>query len=368
MRSPARRHLLLTTDAVGGVWRYSIELAGTLAVTGYRVTVATLGPAPSQAQVRQVGAIPNAGLIATDLPLDWLSEGAGPVRQAAEGLADLARSVDADLLHCNTPALVDAAMWPVPVVTAGHGCVATWWRAVRRTPLDPSFHWHRDMVRRGLLAADAVIAPSQSFASDLRQTYELPFTPQVVPNGRRSAAHHGSSEPSPTALTVGRLWDEAKNSAVLDRAAGLARTPIFAAGATHGPNGEAFTPTHLQVLGHVGERKLAALLSNQPVFVSAATFEPFGLAVLEAAAAGCALVLSDIGTFRELWNGAAVFVDADDAGGFAAAVDRLVEHPAEREKLGGRAREHALRYTAEACAAATMAVYDRVLAHRQVAA
>jgi hypothetical protein len=35
--------------------------------------------------------------------------------------------------------------------------------------------------------------------------------------------------------------------------------------------------------------------------------EPFGLAVLEAAQAGCPLVLSDLPGFRELWDGAALF-------------------------------------------------------------
>ena len=66
---------------------------------------------------------------------------------------------------------------------------------------------------------------------------------------------------------------------------------------------------HLQPLGELDERTLAGCLSARPVFVSAARYEPFGLAVLEAAQAGCPLVLSDIPTFRELWDGAALFVD-----------------------------------------------------------
>ena len=50
------------------------------------------------------------------------------------------------------------------------------------------------------------------------------------------------------------------------------------------------------------------MMARTAVFVSPALYEPFGLAVLEAAQAGCALVLSDIPTFRELWDGVALFV------------------------------------------------------------
>ena len=61
-----------------------------------------------------------------------------------------------------------------------------------------------------------------------------------------------------------------------------------------------------------------AILPTRPIFVSVSRYEPFGLAVLEAAHAGCALVLSDIPTFRELWQGAASFVIA---AGSAAATE-----------------------------------------------
>jgi glycosyltransferase involved in cell wall biosynthesis len=48
------------------------------------------------------------------------------------------------------------------------------------------------------------------------------------------------------------------------------------------------------------------------IFVAPSRYEPFGLAALEASLAGCALVLGDIPTLRELWTGAALFVPPDD--------------------------------------------------------
>src|SRR4051812_39318475 len=42
--------MLMTTDAIGGVWRYSIDLAVALRSCGVHTTLAVLGPAPSMAQ------------------------------------------------------------------------------------------------------------------------------------------------------------------------------------------------------------------------------------------------------------------------------------------------------------------------------
>src|SRR5207248_1112890 len=95
----------------------------------------------------------------------------------------------------------------------------------------------------------------------------------------------------------------------------------------------------------------------RPVFASAALYEPFGLAVLEAASAGCALVLSDIPTFRELWEGAATFVDPMDAEGFACAIEDLIGDTAFRVERGSKARATARRYTPERMANHMAAIY-----------
>ena len=140
------------------------------------------------------------------------------------------------------------------------------------------------------------------------------------------------------AFTAGRLWDEGKNIATLDRAAACLAVPFQAAGPLVGPNGQRVALAHLHPLGAIDERKLAGCLSARPVFVSAARYEPFGLAVLEAALAGCPLVLADIPTFRELWEEVALFVDPGDVMGFARTVERLVGDVPVRLMRGDLAR------------------------------
>jgi glycosyltransferase involved in cell wall biosynthesis len=86
--------------------------------------------------------------------------------------------------------------------------------------------------------------------------------------------------------------------------------------------------------------------------------------VLEAAQAGCPLVLSDIPTFRELWDGAAIFVAPNDDAAIAAALEGLLRDPEERARAGAAARERAGRYTVAAMTAGVLGVYRDLLAAR----
>ncbi len=360
------RHILMTADAVGGVWQYATDLSAALCATRYRVTLAVFGPAPSADQ-RQAAQVPGLAMVETGLPLDWLCDGPEPVVASAHALSDLARRERVDLVHCNMPTLGGAAAFPVPLVAATHGCVASWWPAAREQPLPESFEWHRRLMVRGLTAAEALVAPSAAFAETIRHTYALPAPPLVVHNGR-SPSLAPASPLLDAALTVGRLWDPVKNAALLDRTAARLPHPFLAVGAATGPHGEHFAPRHLQALGQIDSAAVGALLARRPVFVSAASFEPFGLAVLEAAQAGCALVLADIATFRELWDGAALFVPSDDGNGFAAAIEHLIAHPFKRAELGERAAGRAVRYTPQTTAEAMVQIYEGLLAPQEVAA
>jgi glycosyltransferase involved in cell wall biosynthesis len=73
------------------------------------------------------------------------------------------------------------------------------------------------------------------------------------------------------------------------------------------------------------------------------------------------LVLSDIPTFRELWDGA-VFVPLRDPEALAQALNRLAASPAERARRGEAARARASSLTLKAQAQAMRELYDSVLA------
>jgi glycosyltransferase involved in cell wall biosynthesis len=358
--------VLMTADAVGGVWQYATELAGGLKAHGIEVILAVLGPLPNPAQYGEAE-LAGIEVIPTGLPLDWLSEPRSVSAAAAE-IAVLAQEEGVDLVHLNSPALGAEANFAVPVIGAAHGCLSTWWEAARpRQPLDPGFVWHRDMMARGLRACDRIVAPSASYADILRRHYRLPAAPHTVHNGRSGIGLEPPRATHDCAFTAGRLWDEVKNARVLDAVAARLPFPFYAAGNARGPQGETVALEHLHGLGQLDGEAMKRWLAARPVFVSAATFEPFGLAVLEAAASGCALVLSDIATFRELWDGAAVFVEPHDINGFAHAIETCVEDIELRSRLGEAARRRARAYSAERMAAAMAAHYRDLLSTRAAA-
>lgn len=348
--------VLMTADAVGGVWPYSLDLARGLAEEGIEAVLAVLGPPPSADQRAEAASVPSLRLVETGLALDWLAADCSALREAAGALARLAGSVGADVVQLHSAALAALARFPAPVVAVQHSCVASWWEAVRGGPLPSDFAWRAALVREGLHSADLVVAPSAAFAAVTRRLYGLSATPRTVYNGRAAAAAAPRAQHD-FVFTAGRLWDAGKDLATLDAAAARIGVPVLAAGPLAGPNGTEASFFNLRCLGSVGAAEVAERLAARPIFVSTARYEPFGLAVLEAAQAGCPLVLSDIATFRELWGDAATFVPPGDADAVARAVGTLIGDATVRQAAGEAARGRADTYTHRAMAARMAALY-----------
>jgi glycosyltransferase involved in cell wall biosynthesis len=347
--------LFMSTDAVGGVWRYSLALAAELAREGVSVRLGVIGPPPDADRRAEAAAVPGLSLQPLDAPLDWLATDTAALREGGRVIARAVRDWGADLVQVNQPAYA-AARYGVPVVTVVHSCVETWWRGTHGTPAPAGWAWHRDAVADGLRAADVAVAPSRAFAAMLQQAYGLARPPLAVPNGIAPGAPCGAK--GACVLASGRVWDASKNFAALDAAATAVGWPVRLAGECVAPDGaSALLPRNVRCLGHLGRRAMAAEYASAPIYVSPSLHEPFGLGVLEAANAGAALALSDIPAFREIWDGAALFFAPRDASGLADAVNRLIDDPGRRHRTAAAAQRRAARYTIAATAGGMLAVY-----------
>jgi hypothetical protein len=163
-------------------------------------------------------------------------------------------------------------------------------------------------------------------------------------------------------FAAGRWWDEGKNGSVLDAAAPEIAWPVLMAGPVRGPNGQFAPIQYAGALGELPYREVCTLMARAGIFVSPSIYEPFGLAALEAAHAGAALVLADIPTYRELWEGAALFAQADDPAAFAAAANRLIEDVYLRGEVAKLARARAGLFSPQAQAQAMLDIYRSVCA------
>lgn len=355
MRSGMR--LMLVTDAVGGVWTYSLDLARALRDWDIDAFLAVAGPSPSADQCREAG---DFELIDTGLPLDWTAKRPDLIRRAGCALAELASKEDAELVQTNSAALLADCEFDQPVLALQHSCVVSWWASVKGASLPRDFAWRRDLIECGLNRAAAVVAPSAAFAALTARAYALTRPVHAVHNGRR-ALPMKRRPMEDFVFTAGRLWDEGKNVRIPDQAAARLSVSVEAAGPLKGPNGASAGFENIRCLGELSPAGIAERLAGRPIFASAALYEPFGLSVLEAAQAGCALVLSDIPTFRELWSDCAIFVPANDPNAFAGAIEQLLANSGKRMDLGIAARMHALRYTPEAMARRMALIYSGLL-------
>jgi glycosyltransferase involved in cell wall biosynthesis len=251
-------------------------------------------------------------------------------------------------------------------VVTSHSCIATWWRAVKGGSPSSDWRWQEEQTAQGMRRADAVMVPTASHGGAVAALYGKRGRMHVVPNATNLPG--STSVKEPFVLAAGRWWDEGKNVITVDAVAALSRWPIRLAGPLTGPNVSKISLHHAQALGPLTAEATRGEMDRAAVFFSPALYEPFGLAVLEAAARGCALVLSDIPSFRELWTGAALFVAPCDPGGFAAAINRLTEKPSERRMLGRRAAMRASGFTLARQAQLVRQVYAAALGADELAA
>jgi glycosyltransferase involved in cell wall biosynthesis len=358
-RTPGR--VMITSDAVGGVWTYTLELTRYLSERDIDVRISVLGPAPSEAQVEEASAAGAESVDVTGLPLDWTAGSEREIDIAAEQLQARALAWQADLVHLNAPAHAGTKTWRQPIVVTVHSCVGTWWAAAGQGALPPDLAWRAARTARGIEIASAVIAPSAAFARDLACVYGVAISVAPIHNGRRLVPAALRQPRGNIVLTAGRLWDRGKNVCTIDEAARHTRIPIYAAGPLSGPNAESAHLPNLHYLGVLDGAEMRTWHARAGVFVSTSKYEPFGLAVLEAAQSGAALVLSDIPTFRELWNGAALFVDPDDAVGLAQVLIQLTTRPQERAVLANAAAVRARRYSVTSMGACTLGIYEKLL-------
>jgi glycosyltransferase involved in cell wall biosynthesis len=338
----------MTVDAVGGVWTYACELVRALSAR-YLFVVACMGPRSSAGQREEMTRAGAARLEESDFALEWKENPWRDVDQAGVWLQGLARSEGAALVHLNGYCH-GGLDFGVPKIIVGHSCVLSWWEAVRGGRAPAEWNEYAQRVRAGLRGVDRVVAPTQWMLLQLERHYGPLVRAEVIANGRGIHSPAARRDKDEFILGAGRLWDEAKNTALLEAAAREFPWRCCVAGENRGRAGE------LEPLGRLEPAAIRAWMDRAAVFVHPARYEPFGLAPLEAALAGCALVLGEIPSLREVWGDAAQYVGTDDAAALRNTVAALMRDRGLRESWGAAARERAALYSPTRMEAA----YDRL--------
>lgn len=357
MKTTMPTRILMTADTVGGVWTYALELTRALEPYGVEVLLAVMGPPLSDAQRDAARSISNLNLFKSNYKLEWMPDCWSDVKRAGEWLLHLEQRLRPNLIHLNGYAHANLR-WNSPTLVAGHSCVFSWWQAVKGDAPPAEWQRYQTEVKNGLRAADLVVTPSAAMLNALNAHYGAIKNACVIPNGR-DPQYFKPRTKRPLVLSAGRLWDEAKN---IDRVAEIAPRlpwPVLVAGDSQ--QRDRRVQRNCRWLGSLSERQLQRWFAAASIYALPASYEPFGYTPLEAALSGCALVLGDIDSLREIWGDAAVFVDPGDSGALKTALLDFINNSQHRREMAERAHARALEFTSARMAENYFTLYDELL-------
>ncbi len=347
----------------GGTGRYSRELAASLAseaeaedvITGWTAYHRDVGPARVPGVAGPVRlAMPRRPLVAA-----W-QQGRGP------------RPSDCDVVHA--PTLFAPPRGRRPLVVTIHDAVP-WSLPATLTPR--GVEWHRAMAVRVARTADAVVVPTQAVADALADLLPLGDRVRVIGEGVSTdlalpedadarAATLGL--PADGFLFTFATLEPRKGLDVLINALSRPEAPdlpLLVAGQPGWGGVDPLTQAHavgleegrVRVLGRVSDADLAVLLARATVTVVPSRAEGFGLAVLEAMAAGTPVVTSDDPALVEVGGGAPVVVPVGDEAALADALSLVAGDAVRRAAMVEAGYARAGAYTWAGAARATWKLY-----------
>jgi glycosyltransferase involved in cell wall biosynthesis len=300
--------VLMTTDTVGGVWIFTHELAAGLLRNGCPVALVSFGRNPSPSQQAWCDELartwgPSFCYTASDLPLEWMPDNSRSYSAAASLLMAVAGEFRPDIF-LTSQFCFGALPLDVPKFVIAHSDVLSWADHCRKGSLKDSawLRRYRRLVQNGLAAADVVVAPTHWMLQALAANFLLPHATVVIPNGRTIPAVEPGQRKL-QAITAGRLWDEAKNVSMLRDVD--CPVPLFIAGETL--TAEPLPLPNATSLGALPPEQLLAHFRASSIYLCTSRYEPFGLAPLEAALCGCAIVANDIPSLHEVWRSGALY-------------------------------------------------------------
>lgn len=352
--------ILMTADAAGGVGSLANELAGALRRRRHHVLRVVFSPSKPASSS-------DSGCLWAPFHLEWMDRDGAETTLADDVfagrafLADVARAFRPDVFHSNQFAYV-GALPHVPTLLAVHSDVISWWRVVRGEPPPSNDYqrWYAATARRALAEAAAIVVPSKAARRDLLCSFAPSQPVRVIFNGCDPQAFPVSPKRR-LALAAGRFWDEGKSLAVLHRLTSMDGFELAIAGDLTSPlhPAAASPPAGARMLGHLPQLELRHWMARAAVYIGTSVYEPFGLAVLEAALSGCMLVLRDIASWRELWGGTACFYSNPSQ--LQALLERAAADFTWACGRGLAACRHARRrFTAARMAQAYEAAYERL--------
>src|SRR5262249_55277730 len=218
--------VLMTSDSVGGVWTYAMEL--TRAMPGENFIVATVGDHPRPSQLREVPS--NVRLVTADAGPDQADGPSADAGRTAEWLLEIERRESPDLIHLNGYAH-GALPFRAPTLVVGHSCALSWSKAIDLDFRPQMWEHYRAAVTSGLRGASFVVASSMAMLDALHNHYDFSTPARVIHNGAhtRGPVTRRMNTERAIVLAIGDRTDAARNIRAVIDAAPLIHAPVTVA-------------------------------------------------------------------------------------------------------------------------------------------
>lgn len=342
-------------DAPGGVQVHVADLAAQLAQRGHAVEVFGPGAGGLGRPVR----VPYRGTVAPIAP--WPA--VGRARRAFDRFRP-------EIVHVHEPFTPSASMWATLAATVP--VVATFHAWLDRSKIYELASPLMAPVRRRLAATIAVSQAAASFVARAVPGLDL----QVIPNGLSVARF---AEVTPLSWPAGRriAWthrlDRQKGFPVMVeafRSLAIDHDDLWLTVGGDGADRGAIdvlpgdARARVMMLGRLEHAQVPMVLAGADVAVAAATGqESFGIAVVEAMAAGVPVVASDIDGYRQVATDGvdALLVPAGDAGALAAVIGSVLDDGELASKLADAGRRRAASFDWSEVVGRIESVYRSVL-------
>ncbi len=283
-----------------------------------------------------------------------------------------------DVVHSMTPMLVPstAAARVVTIEDLSFLTHPEWTQAEIRRDYPALV---RDHARR----ADGILVTTQHVAAEARRLLDVEADKiAVAPLGAPPWTPRAAAPANGYILFIGTLEARKNIGVLLDafeqllagRAGGAGRAGVelvLAGKLTESGRGwldriaRAPLAGDVRHLGYVDNAQRRALYDGASVLVLPSLDEGFGLPVLEAMTAGVPVVASNRGSLPEVLGDAGQLVDAEDARGFAAAIDRVIHDAPFAARCAARGVERSREFRWDRAAQRTFALYEQAIAHRR---
>jgi glycosyltransferase involved in cell wall biosynthesis len=241
-------------------------------------------------------------------------------------------------------------------------------------------HWHRVMAERAARHADAIIVPTQAVAEELAHHVRPRAGVEVVglgvsgrlappPDATERAARMGLPD-GPFLLSLATLEPRKGLDVLIGALARPAAPPLplllvgqpgWGAIDPHDFARRAGLPAgRVRTLGRLSDTDLSVVLERATALVAPSRAEGFGLPVLEAMAAGTAVVSSDAPALAEVGGGATLLTPVGEPEALAEALGRVAGDHSLRSSLEERGRRRAADYSWTSAARRMWDLYGRL--------